>query len=58
MLTRGGLCPPTRAKLTHGNVRRSARDWDTGHGTPPRAGPRQSRESIGLTWGFGVADTR
>ncbi len=22
------------------------------------SGPRQSRESIGLTWGFGVADTR
>jgi len=21
-------------------------------------GPRQSRESIGLTWAFGVADTR
>ncbi len=25
---------------------------------PAHAGPRQSRESIGLSWGFGVADTR
>ncbi len=29
-----------------------------GEQTPTMPGPRQSRESIGLTWGFGVADTR
>ena len=35
----------------HGNV-------DTAAESVFMSGPRQSRESIGLTWGFGVADTR
>ncbi len=47
-LTRMCSCPRTRSYV--------ARRTDEGNTT--RAGPRQSRESVGLTWGFGVCDTR